>query len=100
MNTAVINLRTDRNVKQAAQKTARDLGFNLSSILNAFLRDFVRAKSVNFSVAEEPSEYLVKAIAEAEEDLRMGKTYSFVNADEALDFLDKKVIGKTKKNAR
>ena len=57
----------------------------------------MRAKSINFSVSEKPSEYLVKAIAEAEEDLRMGKTYSFANADEALDFLDKKV---TKKNAR
>jgi addiction module RelB/DinJ family antitoxin len=90
MNTAVINIRTDSKLKVAAAKLARELGLDLSGVMNGFLREFVRSKTVNFStVSEEPSEYLIRAIREAKEERKKGNYYSFSNSDDALAFLDK-----------
>ena len=93
MSTTVINLRTDRNVKMAAQKVSDELGLSLSAVLNGFLREFIRVKTVKFSVAEEPSPWLVKQIRNAEENLRKGKASpTFGSADEAISWLKKKKI--------
>jgi addiction module RelB/DinJ family antitoxin len=97
MNSGVINVRIDPKLKQAAKRVAGDLGLDISGVVNGFLREFVRSKTVNFSMSEEPSEYLVKAIREAEEERKRGDYYSFTNIDEAVAFLDK--INKSKKVA-
>ena len=89
MNTAVINIKTEIVTKKQAQKVASELGLSLSSLINAYLKNLVKTKTVYYSKAEEPSEYLRAAIREAEEDLRLGKTYSFKSADEALVWLKK-----------
>ena len=57
MNAAVINIRVDSDLKIMAQKVADDLGFGLSSLINAYLKNFVKTKTVYFSVAEQPSEF-------------------------------------------
>jgi len=89
MDASVINIRTDARLKLAAQRVAEDLGFNLSSLINAYLKNLVKTKTVYYSNVEEPSEYLKSVIREAEEDLRLGKTYSFKSADEASEWLKK-----------
>ncbi len=98
MKTAVINVKTDSKIKARAQKVASDLGFSLSSLINAYLRQLVKAKTINFSlVEEEPGELLIKAIREAERERESGDYYSFSGADEALEFVDK-IIDGSKKN--
>jgi addiction module RelB/DinJ family antitoxin len=73
MNTATIFIKTEPKVKEEAQKTAEELGFSLSSILNAFLRQFVKTKAVHFSVRDEtPNAYLRSLLKQAEEDLQTG----------------------------
>lgn len=89
MDTAVINFRTDARLKNAAMKAVEELGLSLSGVLNGFLKELVRSKAISFSVAEEPSEYLIKALKDAEEERKRGETYSFANADDAVAFLDK-----------
>jgi addiction module RelB/DinJ family antitoxin len=49
MNTASIFIKTEPKIKEEAEKTAEELGFSLSSILNAFLRQFVKTKTITFS---------------------------------------------------
>ena len=49
MNTAVINIRTDLGLKSAAQKVAEELGFSISSLVNAYLKQLVKTKTVHFS---------------------------------------------------
>jgi addiction module RelB/DinJ family antitoxin len=90
MNPAVINIRTDSKLKAAAAKLARDLGLDLSGVMNGFLREFVRSKSVSFSLAsEEPSEYLKKAIANAERERREGwVSPAFSDAKAAIAWLN------------
>lgn len=53
--------------------------------MNAYLHQFVRTKSVNFSVSEEPTEFLLKSLKEAEEDRKKGfVSPGFDNVDDAL----------------
>ncbi len=90
MNTAVINIKTDPEVKAKAQIVAKELGMNLSTILNAYLTQLVRTKTINFSVDdEEPTEYLLASLRESEEDIKQGRVSpSFDNATDALAWLD------------
>ena len=91
MNTATIFIKTEPNVKEAAQKTAEELGFSLSSILNAFLRQFVKTKTIHFSLQDEiPTAYLQELLKKAKEDLKTGNTSpKFKNADDFIKFLHK-----------
>jgi len=90
MNTAVINIKTDPQVKLRAQKVASDLGFSLSSLINGYLRQLNRTKTVYFStVSEEPSEYLIQALKESEADRKAGRTSpAFDNTGDAMEWLN------------
>lgn len=47
MNTAVINVKTEPKVKEEAQEVASMLGVNLNSLINRYLKHFIKTKSVN-----------------------------------------------------
>ena len=89
MRTAVINIKTDPELKLQAQEIAADLGFSISSLINAFLKELTRTRAVSFSAANEaPSDYLIQALKESEEDRLAGRYHSFSNANDAVAFLD------------
>ncbi len=89
MKTVVINIKTNPKVKSEAQKIADELGFSLSALINGYLKQLVKTKTISFSlVDEEPSEYMKQALRESEEDRRSGRFVSFISADEALNFVD------------
>ena len=91
MNAAVINIRVDSDLKIMAQKVADDLGFGLSSLINAYLKNFVKTKTVYFSVAEQPSEFLVKALAKTREELKRREiSPAFTDSTEAIEWLRNK----------
>jgi len=48
--TTVTSVKTDKKVKAQAQKLAKKMGFPLSTLINAFLRQFVRTQRVDFSI--------------------------------------------------
>ncbi len=89
MNTSVINIKTDAKVKAQAQAIAKELGFSLSAVVNAYLRQFVKTKTINFSLQEEiPNEYLTQALEESKEDRLTGKVSpTFDNAEDAINWL-------------
>ena len=90
MNTTIINIKTDANIKKEAQAVVSDLGLTLSGAINGFLKQLIRNKAVLFTLDEtNPSEYLLSSIDESRKD-RKGKNYhSFNNNREAIKFLDK-----------
>jgi len=53
MAKTLINIKADVDVKKKAQKVARDLGMPLSTIINAYLWQFIRTKEVHFSLEGE-----------------------------------------------
>ncbi|HLD01632.1 MAG TPA: type II toxin-antitoxin system RelB/DinJ family antitoxin [Patescibacteria group bacterium] len=88
MNTAVINIKTDPKVKKQAQAVASELGLNLSSVINGYLRQFIKTKTVTFQAHEEPSEYMIQALKESGEDIKAGRVLSFKNGDDAVGYFE------------
>ena len=89
MNTTAVNIRMDIETKKKAQNIARELGLNLSSVVNAYLKQFVRTKSVFFSLEELPSDYFLEALNRSERDIKKGKVSPvFNNTEEADEWLD------------
>lgn len=74
----VINIKTEKQVKQNAQKLAKSLGLSLSAVINAYLKQFVRNKAVNFSVAPQMSNELENLLGSAEFDIQRKRNLSNV----------------------
>ena len=72
MNTTVINVKTDKQLKVKAQKIAKEMGLSLGTIINHSLRELVREKRVVFSVPLVPNKQTRRLIREVEKDLRLG----------------------------
>ena len=90
MNTAVITTKIEPQVKKQVQKVAKEFGISLSSLINAYLRQVVRTKKVEFNLKEEPSDYLKSMINQAQKDYKKGNTSpAFRTGEEAVAWLEK-----------
>ena len=91
MNTAIVNFKADPKIKKDAQAVVERLGFSLSSVLNAYLRNLVRTRKVDFSddVRLEPTPYLKRILRQSEKDVKNGNVVSFSPPSEALAYLDR-----------
>ena len=76
-------------MKENAQKLAKELGLNLSVIINANLKQFIRSQEVYFSVMPKMTPELEKLIGQARKDYKAKKNISpvFDSVQEALDYL-------------
>ena len=98
MRTTVINIKTKSQMRAKAKKSALELGFSLSSLINGYLNQLIRTKTIHFSTVEEnPSEYMIEALREAEDNRKKGRYKSFESKASALSFVDK-IINEDKKN--
>lgn len=89
MATTVVNFKVDPKVKKSAQAVVERLGFSLSSVLNAYLRNLVRTRRVEFSddIRLELTPWAKRMVKKSEKDIREGKVLSFTPS-EALLHLD------------
>lgn len=76
MKTAMINIKTDKVVKEEAQKLAKELGFSLSALVTASLKQFVRTRTVQFSAVHQMTPYLEGVIKEVEKDIKAKRNLS------------------------
>ena len=68
---------------------ASEIGVSLSSLINAYLKHLIRTKRVTFDLNEEPSEYLIKTIKQAEKNYNQGKASPvFRTGEEAVKWLE------------
>ena len=74
----IINIKADKEVKENAQNIARDLGMPLSTVINAFLKEFVRSRSIAFSTIPKMTPYLENILSEVENDIKKKKNISGV----------------------
>lgn len=88
--TTVIHIKADKEVKENAQKAAKDLGLTLTDVINASLRNFIRTRTVVFSDIPQMTPELEKLIGKVEQDLKEGKNLSpaFTTAEEMDKYLD------------
>ena len=90
MSKVVINFKVDKEVKEEAQKLARDLGVPLSTIINAQIKQMLRSRTVTLTTDLKPTPYLEKILREVEKDLKTGKNISpiFESAEEMFAHLE------------
>jgi addiction module RelB/DinJ family antitoxin len=92
MNTAVINIKTQPIIKEKAQKVAKELGFSLSSLVTAYLKQLIETKTVNFTVRDEiPSKYFIDSMKQSEADIKAGRVLSFKDGNAALSYLKEEI---------
>jgi len=88
MGKTVLSIKTDKKVKEEAQKAARELGLPLGTIINAYLRELAREKRVVFSVPPEPNQKTKELLRKMLRD-KKGKSTSAgpFTYEEAVDYL-------------
>jgi antitoxin component of RelBE/YafQ-DinJ toxin-antitoxin module len=77
-------------LKKEAQEVSREIGLPLGTIINAYLRDFVREKRVVFSSPPTPNKKTGELLRKIDADIKNGKNSSgaFKTYDEATEYLD------------
>jgi len=86
----VIHIKADKEVKENAQAVARKMGLNLSDVINASLRNFIRTREVIFSDAPQMTPQFEKYLEGIEEDIKHHRNLvgPFKSAKEANDYLN------------
>ena len=86
----VLNVKTDKDIKEKAQALAQHLGIPLSTVVNAYLKEFVTTG--DFKVSREPAlnAAVQKELTAAVADAKAGKNMSpsFTNAASAITWLN------------
>ena len=93
MSTTVMSVKTEKKLKKEAQSIAKQLGVPLGTIMNAFLRQFVRNKTVFFTLEDREvmTKAMEKSLAKMEEDVRQDINLSpkFTDIEDAIAYLRK-----------
>jgi DNA-damage-inducible protein J len=89
MNThTILNIKTDKKLKAEAKKVSDELGVPLSTVINAFLKKFVREKEITLSANPlRPTPYLEQILEEAQAEYEAGKARAFKTGDDMLNHL-------------
>lgn len=90
MKTALITVKMEPEIKEKAKQKASEIGLSLSSVVNGLIYSFIKTGKVNFGAESyEPSEYLIEAIKDAEEERKKGwVSPSFDNVEDSLKWLE------------
>ena len=89
MNKILLSIKTDKGVKEEAQRIAKILGLPLSTIINAYLKEFVREKSVRISLEPQIRPEVENFLVKASKDYKNKKNVSkkFIASSEAIGYL-------------
>ena len=83
--TTSINIRVDTNVKEKAERLFSDLGMNMSTAINIFLKTAISCDGIPFDVRRyAPNEETRAALAEYEEMKRNPSAYKRYDSFDSL----------------
>ena len=88
----MINIKADKEVKERAQRIAEELGLPLSTVINAYLKEFIRNREVKFSIEPQLNPEIERLLKQASKDYKQGKNISpaFSDPDKMLSYLRSK----------
>ena len=90
MSTTNLNIRTDKDVKEKAEKIFNELGLNMTSAVNIFLRTAIRERGIPFELKlDVPNETTIAAIEEGRRMASDPSSPRCSNIDELRDALEK-----------
>ena len=86
----LFNIRTDLETKKRAQRAAKALGIPLSTIINAYLKQFGYEKRIYFAVPLQPNKKTQKLLRTVHKDYQKGENISpmFTTAEEMDAYLN------------
>jgi len=86
----IINIKADKEIKESAREVARELGVPLGTIINAYLKQFVRTREIYFSAAPTMTPELELIVEIARSDYSGKKNISpiFSSAKDAISYLE------------
>ena len=90
MSKTIINIKTEKEIKNTVQKLAKDLGLSLSDVINAALRNFIRSRAVYLSSITQMTPEFERLLGGIEKDIQTKKNLSpsFDSADKAIKYLN------------
>jgi addiction module RelB/DinJ family antitoxin len=91
MQTTTIHVKTEVKTRDEAAQVAKELGFTLTSLVNAMLKQVARTRKLNLSLDETPNQQTIADLERGEEDVKAGRFISFASGKDALAYLDKKI---------
>lgn len=81
MSTVNVTMRVDDELKKEADELFTELGMNLSTAFNIFLRQSVREQKIPFTISRKmPSEKLLTALEEVEDPEKLNGPYDDVKS--------------------
>lgn len=87
-NQTILNIRTNAEIKANAEKIFEQLGLNMSSAVNIFLRQAIRQGGLPFEVKLDiPNEVTAAAIDEGRAMLKDKNAHGYKNIDDLRDAL-------------
>lgn len=88
----LINIKVEPQVKTKVQQIARDLGFSMSALVNAFFKELISSKTVIFTTTSKMSPTLERTLSSIEQDIALNRNLSpkFSTAKKAIKYLDSK----------
>ncbi len=82
---STITVRVDENIKKEASSVLKEVGMDMSTAINVYLRQVIRSNGIPFAVsADIPNEITLQAIKTAES----GGMASFSSIDELMEDLN------------
>ena len=72
----MINVKTDKELKKKAQAAAHELGLPLSTVITAYLKEFIRKREVTFFAEPKLRPETKKLLKSVERDIKSGRNFS------------------------
>lgn len=89
MTTTNLNIRTDKEIKEAAEKIYSSLGLNMTTAINMFLRASIRESGIPFDLKlNSPNDETIKAIEEGRKIAKDTNVKSYDSMDELRSALE------------
>lgn len=86
--TSAINVQVNAKDKEIATNILKDLGLNMSTAINMFIKQIIKKDGIPFEVVnQKPSKELSEALQEGEEiiqEIREGKRTGYNNVNEMM----------------
>lgn len=89
MESTNLNIRIDKTVKQSAERIFDDLGLNMTTAVNIFLRQVIRENGIPFDVKLKiPNETTLAAFEEGKQLLNDSSAPSYKNLEDLKTALE------------
>ena len=87
--TTNLNIRMDKEIKDQADKIFQELGLNMTTAINIFLRTAIREKGIPFTLKlDNPNEETKKAFIEGDNMINDSNVKGYTSIDDLKKSLD------------